>query len=254
VIGFRQYDLIEKGNEMNAKSGLLLPVAWMAFNLFVSDFPACAQNINITTPLQTFHESGFSSVGGGRLNLNGRRLDGSRFSLGFNFAQGSNRSSITTAPSLTVQNGYGGSLFSGQIRPFVTGFVPVVGNQAFVPMSVDNAVTRALNSGQLDLRSPAPPSASRPYSRSYQQSPDNSNTLPSSATRGDASVESIKAQRAGTIEARRQKLNEKLAEARSLVAQDERSLARSSFRRALTFTDDPSEKRRIKSEIEATRD
>ena len=233
---------------MKASSGPLLAIASICLCLPLA-VPASAQNINITTPLQTFGESGFENWGGGRLNMNGRRNDGSGFSLGFNMAKGSNRTSITNAPSLTVQNGFGGSIFSGQIRPFVTGFVPVVGQQRFAPMPVDNAVTRAIHSGQLELNSPTLTPDTLLNSASRQSFPD----APSSATRGDSSVAEIKAQRAAAAESRKRMLEEQLADARKLVDQDERSLARSSFRAALKLTDDPSEKRRIKLEIEATR-
>ena len=47
--------------------------------------------------------------------------------LNFNFAQGSNRSNISTTPSITTMSGYPGSFFSGEIRPFVTGITPIVG-------------------------------------------------------------------------------------------------------------------------------
>lgn len=52
--------------------------------------------------------------------------------LNFNFAQGSSRSNVSTTPSLTTTNGVPGSISSGTVRPFVTGFTPVVGNFAVV--------------------------------------------------------------------------------------------------------------------------
>ena len=48
--------------------------------------------------------------------------------LSFQFAQGSNRSITSTAPSITTMNGYPGSITSQTIRPFVTGVTPVVGD------------------------------------------------------------------------------------------------------------------------------
>ena len=55
-------------------------------------------------------------------------IGGNGFSggLNFNFAQGSNRSNISTTPSITTMSGYPGSFFSGEIRPFVTGITPIV--------------------------------------------------------------------------------------------------------------------------------
>lgn len=50
---------------------------------------------------------------------------------GFNFnivaGQGSSRSASMVSPSIVIPNGGSGMIFDGQIRPFVTGFVPVVG-------------------------------------------------------------------------------------------------------------------------------
>jgi hypothetical protein len=53
--------------------------------------------------------------------------DGFSGNLNFNFAQGSSRSNIGSAQSVTTMNGVPGSFFSGQVRPFVTGVAPVVG-------------------------------------------------------------------------------------------------------------------------------
>lgn len=48
--------------------------------------------------------------------------------LNFNFAQGSNRSISSTTPSLTTMNGVPGSITVAEIRPFVIGVTPVVGD------------------------------------------------------------------------------------------------------------------------------
>lgn len=54
---------------------------------------------------------------------------------GFHFqlfgSQGSSSSIVSQTPSLTVMNGATGSMFDGVVRPFVTGFVPVVGQQVW---------------------------------------------------------------------------------------------------------------------------
>jgi hypothetical protein len=60
----------------------------------------------------------------GGFGFGGGGLSGS---LRFNFAQGSSQSISSTTPSLTTMNGYPGSLTSQTIRPFVTGFTPIVG-------------------------------------------------------------------------------------------------------------------------------
>ena len=76
--------------------------------------------------------------------LNG---NGGGFGLGLNFSQGNTRTLTSTTPGVTVQNGFGGSIFNGTVSPFVTGVVPVVGSGGVI----DNGTTRALNSGRLDL-------------------------------------------------------------------------------------------------------
>lgn len=50
--------------------------------------------------------------------------------LGFNFGQSSSSSISSTTPSLTTMNGYPGSINSSVVRPFVTGFTPVVADYA----------------------------------------------------------------------------------------------------------------------------
>ncbi len=42
--------------------------------------------------------------------------------------QGHSRSVVSQVPSVTVMNGQTGQVFDGRIRPFVTGFIPVVGH------------------------------------------------------------------------------------------------------------------------------
>jgi hypothetical protein len=48
--------------------------------------------------------------------------------------QGSSRSHVMEAPTIVIPNGGTGSLFSGSIRPFVTGVTPIVGMGPMVPM------------------------------------------------------------------------------------------------------------------------
>ena len=61
---------------------------------------------------------------------------GGPFGFGFNMlaGQGSTRSNTVTAPTIVIPNGGTGSIFSGSVRPFVTGVIPVVGNAPFGPM------------------------------------------------------------------------------------------------------------------------
>jgi hypothetical protein len=72
-------------------------------------------------------------------------------SLGFNFGQSSNQSIVSTTPSLTTTNGMPGSIFSGEVRPFVVGFTPVVGdlNAATAPLQEANMASRRLGQAQM---------------------------------------------------------------------------------------------------------
>jgi hypothetical protein len=65
--------------------------------------------------------------------------------LGFNFAQGSNRSITSASPSVTTTSGYPGSFFSGELRPFVVGISPVVGG---VPHAAGELASIAAESQQ----------------------------------------------------------------------------------------------------------
>ena len=51
----------------------------------------------------------------------------SRFGVGFGAGQGSSISTSMTAPTVTMPSGGTASFFNGTLRPFVTGFTPVVG-------------------------------------------------------------------------------------------------------------------------------
>jgi hypothetical protein len=58
---------------------------------------------------------------------------GRNFQFSLAASQGSNRTLTMAAPSLTMMNGARGQIFSGSIRPFVTGVIPVVGGYPVVP-------------------------------------------------------------------------------------------------------------------------
>ncbi len=191
---------------------------------------------------------GYSPNSGGTFGFGRRNPNGGGFSLGLNFAKGSNRSSVTQAPNLTVQNGFGGSIFSGEVRPFVTSVTPIIGNGGGYPPPIDNGVTRALNSGQLDLtyhpdsNSETAPSTTPSYGDAT-----------STATQGDLSVSAIKARRKQSIAAQKRLLKEKLDAAQTLVDAGEFPKARTAFRAAMQLTKDESIKRQIKRRIEETR-
>ncbi len=202
--------------------------------------------------------------GGGNFGF-GVGGSGGGFNLGFNWAKGSQRSSVLNAPNLSVQNGFGGSIGNGQLTPFVTGVIPVVGsgwsggwsggmgmpgNGYVMSAPVDNAVTRAVRSGELQRALAEPTDAdwrSEPTQPSY-------NSLYSSATRGSKSVSALETERENRIAAEQELIRQLLEEARTLVQQNNVVLARIKFREALQLVDDDSLRASVKAEIQATRE
>lgn len=71
---------------------------------------------------------GFDPNAQSTLGVRGRRGNWS-WNLGLSAGQGSNRSSVTTTPMLTLPNGGFGMLNNTTTRPFVTGIIPVVNQQ-----------------------------------------------------------------------------------------------------------------------------
>lgn len=55
--------------------------------------------------------------------------------FGLTLNQGSSRSSVTTAPSVTTTNGIPGTISDQTLRPFVTSVTPVVGGGVLLPQS-----------------------------------------------------------------------------------------------------------------------
>ncbi|MFK8114488.1 MAG: hypothetical protein AB8B91_19970 [Rubripirellula sp.] len=71
--------------------------------------------------------------------------------LGFSLGQGSSSSISSTTPSLTTMNGYPGSISSSVVRPFVTGFTPIVGDYvgAMQPMESSAEAGRQIAQQQM---------------------------------------------------------------------------------------------------------
>lgn len=171
------------------------------------------------------------------------------FSLGLVMGKGSTRTNVTNAPSLTVQNGFGGSFATGQLTPFVTGAIPVVGQgQGFAQVyEPDNGVTRAIRSGQLDLHQSTEPENKQSTASLNYSTPN------STATQGDLSVSQIKADRQRRLNAQRRAVDKTLAEAFAFEQQQNYAEARTAYRKALAQTDDKQTRKSINARIRATR-
>ncbi|MEE2684983.1 MAG: hypothetical protein VYB09_01635 [Planctomycetota bacterium] len=137
--------------------------------------------------------------GGARFGF-GSRNGKSRFNFNMVMAQGNTRSMTMVAPSITVPNGYGGSIFSGSVRPFVTGWVPVVGQgwsvQPVIPYRHGTAHLREKLRRVDDSREKsATPRATEPdLVLGKQVTPPVVPRFSSSADRGDDSLQSIRKQ------------------------------------------------------------
>jgi hypothetical protein len=177
---------------------------------------------------------------------------GGGFRLGLEFGKGSTRTITSTAPSLMVQNGAGGFISSGQWTPFVTGWIPVVGNYSG-PQPIDNAVTRAVQSGQLRLDNLG--------SRSYENSAlptESSSRSDESLTRSTAetaseSVAAIRATKAAEKEAVKQQLAELMAEYERHLAAGDRDLARLAIVRAIPLEKDATKKQKLRDLLKSTK-
>lgn len=219
--------------------------------------------LGMVTPNINFTQNGFGSAippfGGydpgasARTGFGILNSRGGGFSLGFEFGKGSSRSVTSTVPSLTVPNGFGGSIQSGANRPFVTGLVPVVsaGDQVLpmyrpVPESPYNGVTRAIQSGQLKLGGPVAP---RPIS----SGPVNYGAVNSSAERSDISVAAIKAKRAAEIRAKEQRLDFLVNSIEELETQRDFESARRNIREAIRLTDDKALKSKLRDDLKGMR-
>jgi hypothetical protein len=153
-----------------------------------------------------------------------RNGNGSGFHFNLAASTGNNRSITMDAPSVTMMNGARGQVFSGSIRPFVTGLIPVVGDY---PVMVPYAPYQGYGApaGAPVLVSPLAERLARLQSEpggvagaaadsdrdlvlsgESEPAPAVSSGSSSSASRGDLSLAEIRRQNAAEDEAERLKL------------------------------------------------
>jgi len=192
----------------------LLALAIAAGLLFTGQArPAAAQQIHSSAPLVD-SRSGFYEYYGFDWGFRS-----GHFFFGLTAAQGSNRSIMSSTPSLTVMNGGAGAITSTSLRPFVRGLTPVVGDGAMAA-GFDVPAQGAL---PMTLTSPLQERLSRLAAQSYARSQTTADDVPelslgnddggaaplsasgrggslpsrdSSATHGDVSLAEIQASRA----------------------------------------------------------
>ena len=178
--------------------------------------------------------------------------NGSGYSLGFDLSSGSTRTLTSQAPNVTVFNGQSGTVNSNQLRPFVTGIIPVVGlgtpngyqpvrnwgvtpvyprTNRFAEMLNASDAWRSVSQARAQNRkSIEHNTADQKSSNVSTASYSNSN---SSANYGDLSVAEIKRQRQAKIDAEKQELHSIIAKARSLEAEGKYGAARYQYNRAV---------------------
>ena len=197
---------------------------------------------------------GFDPGAAARFGFGNFNRNGGGFSLGFEFGQGSNRSSISTVPSITVPNGFGGSIGNGFRRPFVTGVIPIVSSGGVsqpkyspVPHRPNNAVTEAVQSGQLNLSNLG--SAPEPH----HEGPVNYSNEKSSAQSSDIGVAAIRAQQARQEDAKRAEAQTLIQDAEQFESRGDYRMARVSLRDAIKLVDDESLKVELQAKLKTLR-
>ena len=145
--------------------------------------------------------------------------DDGGFTVGLFAGKGNQRTSVTQSPMVVVPNGGVGSVFSGQLRPFVTGVTPVLGNgfggNGFGPM--------LMNPPQPDGQAFRSDRITEQRSKSGPSSFSDPN---STAMRGDLSVEAIERQRQAALA---QQSQEFLADIKKLVKDADKMVEREKY-------------------------
>lgn len=142
-----------------------------------------------------------------RLSFNGTGSGGSRFGLNFTLGQGNTRTNSVTSPMIMLPNGGTGAIFDGSFRPFVTGFIPVVGDGGpFVPATaaprwvspIQQRLQQMAEEGTLETlgQSTAARSVAAATPKDRAKRRQKSRAV-SSAARGDLSVAEIRRLQAG---------------------------------------------------------
>jgi hypothetical protein len=177
------------------------------------------------------------------------------FELGITAGQGSRRTFQSQTPMLTLPHGGTGTLFHGQVRPFVTGIVPVVGmGGGPIPPWVYDSTGIPAGPSDLSQRIARWQAAGSPMGApddSREEPRSSSGEIPtggggtstiesavapsSSASTGDTSVSSIERAHAAADAAAETKVDELVREAEA-VASSRQALAIHKYRQAMKLS------------------
>lgn len=184
--------------------------------------------------------------------------------LNFTAGQGSDRFSSSQTPMVTIPNGGSGNFFNGSISPFVTGFVPVVGEDGGVYGGGSTMLQDRMSRMQGGER-PTPLKPERAQVSSQSPSPSSRidsaaplTALPASRSSAEVASAGVAAQRAAYLaEAGRKSLAENsqfqqaLERAESAIASGKSKLAKAYYDQALRYANDDEQRADIRSRLQA---
>lgn len=157
--------------------------------------------------------------------------------FGFNMAlqQGNSRTMIGSAPSVMVPNGGSASISNTTLRPFVTGWIPVVGQQVRPPLRLPAGFQprsrRAVVSERTHQESSDSSSADEPALR-LSSRPVKANSTITTATQGEQSIAEIRRIQALQDQARLQEVEVLLERARGAEQAGKLGVARIYYQQA----------------------
>ena len=183
-------------------------------------------NWNSPNSVGFFNQGGFNSAipPFGGYTPNGGARGGFRagpFRFNFVADQGSSRSMNMVSPSLTLPNGFPGSLSFGQQVPFVTGIVPVLGG---APAHIHDRVGRWMGGER--------PDSAQPQHDSSANSSSTFGNANSSANRGDLSLQEIRQQQADSDQRQSAEYDRLMQLARQCEADGKSKVAEHIYRQA----------------------
>ena len=151
--------------------------------------------------------------------------------FGFNMAlqQGSSRTMIGSAPSVMVPNGGSGSISSTTLRPFVTGWIPVVGQQFRPPLRLPPAWQS--RTAELSRSSSRPKEVDDAPLRISTRQPRTNSSI-TTATQGEESVAAIRRNQLLEDQARLQEVEELVERARGAEQAGKLGVARIYYQQA----------------------
>jgi hypothetical protein len=169
-----------------------------------------------------------------RFGFAGRRGN-TRFGFNMALQQGSSRTMIGSASSVMVPNGGSGSISSTTLRPFVTGWIPVVGQQFRPPLLLPPAWqsrTAELSRSPVGRKKPRILKSVDDAPLRISNREPRTNSSITTATRGDESVAEIRRNQLLQDQARLQEVEELVERARGAEQAGKLGVARIYYQQA----------------------